>query len=77
MIDPEEEEKRLRYRKRAFSLADHIGLTKPERRELASLIGFSESGSWIDLDVKQLHDIMMMLEGFAFVSFIISNRMEE
>jgi hypothetical protein len=72
-----EEEQRLRYRKKAFALADHVGLTKPERRELASMIGFSESGSWIDLDIKQLHDLMMMLEGFAFVSYIISSRMEE
>lgn len=71
-----EEQKHRRYLLKAFALADHVGLTKSERRELAAMIGFSESGSWKELDMKQLHDIMTMLEGFAFVTFIINSRME-
>lgn len=71
-----EDQKRRRYLLKAFALADHVGLTKDERHELASMIGFSESGSWKELDLKQLHDIMMMLEGFAFINFIINSRME-
>jgi hypothetical protein len=71
-----EEQKHGRYLRKAFALADHVGLTKSERHELASLIGFSTSGSWKELSIQQLHDLMTMLEGFAFVTFIINSRME-
>jgi hypothetical protein len=43
-----------------------LGLTKEERYELAQLlpgVDKDDGGSWKDLNPKQLHDLITMMEG--------------
>jgi hypothetical protein len=73
------EEVRQRRFKKAMALKEQLGLTDDERHELAQLINGvdkDEGGSWKDLPPKQLHDLITMMEGFAFISYLISQRMD-
>jgi len=63
--------------KRAMVLKEEIGLTNEERYDLARLIpgvDKDDGGSWKDLNEKQLHDLITMLEGFIFISYLKSQR---
>ena len=71
------EEKRMNRLRKAFSLATDLGLTKAERYDLAQmLVGVDkdDGGSWKDLNPRQLHDLITMLEGYIFVKFVVDNR---
>lgn len=71
--DPDKEHK---WRK-AMSLKEHLHLTDEERYELAQLIpgvDKDDGGSWKDLDSRQLHDLITMMEGYVLISHLISMR---
>lgn len=76
-LSPEEEEHRKLYLRKAFSMADLFRLDDDERHDLAHMIATvpaGHSGSWGELNILQLHELIMYLEGFAFVSSIIEMR---
>jgi hypothetical protein len=63
-----------RYR-RAMVLKDSIGLKDEQRYELAQLIpgvDKDDGGSWKELDERQLHDLITMLEGYVYITFLKS-----
>jgi hypothetical protein len=77
---PEEDEveasRRRRFQK-AMSLKDSIGLTDDERYQLAQWIpGVDKDfgGSWKELNPKQLHDLITMMEGFVLITHMINER---
>lgn len=68
------EEKRMTRLRKAFSLATDLHLTKAQRYELAQmLVGVDkdDGGSWKDLNPKQLHDLITMMEGFIYLSYLL------
>jgi hypothetical protein len=73
------EEVRQRRFLKAMSMKEQIHLTDDERYELAQMImgvDKDDGGSWKDLNPKQLHDLITMMEGYAFISYLISQRMD-
>jgi hypothetical protein len=63
-----------RWRK-AMKLKEHIGLTDEERYELAQMlpgVDKDDGGSWKELDERQLHDLITMMEGFVLISHLKS-----
>lgn len=70
------EEKRMNRLRKAFSLATDLHLTKSQRYDLAQmLVGVDkdDGGSWKDLNPKQLHDLITMMEGYIYIKFMIDN----
>ena len=73
------EEVRQRRFLKAMALKEQIGLTKEERHELAQLIpgvDKDDGGSWKDLNPKQLHDLITMMEGWVFIEHILMQRID-
>lgn len=73
------EEVRLRRFKKAMALKEDLGLLPEERHELAKmLVGVDAEfdGSWRELNPKQLHDLITMMEGYAFINYILSQRLD-
>lgn len=65
-----------RYRK-AMVLKDELGLTNEERYELALMlptVDKDDGGSWKELDVDQLHDLITMMEGYIWISYMMMQR---
>lgn len=65
-----------RYRK-AMALKEQLGLTKEERYELARMlprVDKDDGGSWKDLDTDQLHDLITMMEGYIWISYMMMQR---
>ncbi len=65
--------------KKAHVLADEIGLSADERHELARMLPSIDSdtgGSWKDLDEKQYHDMLTMMEGFLLLTYQMMQRTE-
>ena len=63
--------------KKAFAMADAIGMDDTERHELAQMIvgvDKDDGGSWKALTPTQFHDLITMLEGFLYCTEIISQR---
>jgi hypothetical protein len=72
------EEKRQNRLRKAFSMATDIGLNDDERYELAQMlpsVDKDSKGSWKNLDPKQLHDLITMMEGFAYIGHILDSRL--
>ncbi len=72
------EEVRQRRFKKAMSMKDELHLTDDERYELAQMINGvdkDDGGSWQDLNPKQLHDLITMMEGYCWISYLVSQRM--
>ena len=73
------EEIRQRRFLKAMSLKDMLGLTDEERHELAQMIpgvDKDDGGSWKDLNPKQLGILLNFMEGFLFVTEILSQRVD-
>jgi len=73
------EEIRERRFKKAMALKEELGLTKEERHELAQLlpgVDKDDGGSWKDLNPKQLHDLITMMEGWVYITHIFQNRLD-
>lgn len=75
--DPATDEIVQRRFKKAMALKESIGLSASERHEIAMMIpglpdGFS--GSWKELNSSQLHDLITMMEGYAFISYLLLQR---
>lgn len=67
-----EETRQRRYRK-AMVLKEQIGLTDEMRHDLAQLlIGVDKDsgGSWKALNPRQLHDLLTMMEGYAYITYL-------
>lgn len=67
------EEKRQNRLRKAFATATDIGLSKTQRHELAQLlpgVDKDDGGSWKDLDPKQLHDLITMMEGWIYIAYL-------
>lgn len=65
-----------RYRK-AMALKEELGLTKEERYSLAQMlpsVDKEDGGSWRDLDQDQLHDIITMMEGYVWITYMMMQR---
>jgi hypothetical protein len=61
----------------AMQLKEDLGLTKAERYELAQMIpGVDKDygGSWKELNAKQLHDLITMMEGYAYITYMMGQR---
>jgi hypothetical protein len=73
------EETRRRRFKRAMVLKDDLHLTDEERHDLAQMVmgvDKDDGGSWKELNPKQLHDLITMMEGFIYISFLMSQRLD-
>ena len=73
------EEIRQRRFKKAMALKEDLGLTKEERHELAQLlpgVDKDDGGSWKDLNPKQLHDLITMMEGYVYITHLLSDRLD-
>jgi hypothetical protein len=67
-----------RYRK-AMVLKEELGLTTAERHELALMlpkVDKDDGGSWKDLDEDQLHDLITMMEGYIWITYMMMQRSE-
>jgi hypothetical protein len=65
-----------RYRK-AMVLKEELGLTTEERHELALMlprVDKDDGGSWKELDNDQLHDLITMMEGYIWISYMMMQR---
>lgn len=65
-----------RYRK-AMVLKEELGLSNDERHELALMLPRVDkdgNGSWKDLDDDQLHDLITMMEGYIWISYMMMQR---
>ena len=65
-----------RYRK-AMALKDQLGLTNEERYELAQMLPTVDKdygGSWKELDGDQLHDLITMMEGYIWITYMLMQR---
>jgi len=63
--------------KKAMALKDDLNLSREERYQLARwLPGVPEefSGSWKELSSQELHDLIVMMEGFLYLTYIMSTR---
>jgi hypothetical protein len=60
--------------RKAFALADSIGLSKDERYELVSIAFAPDSASWKDIPPEDLSALVYMLEGYAFINYLLSTR---
>lgn len=77
-VDAIEEVRQRRFHK-AMALKEQLGLTDDERHELAQLlpgVDKDDGGSWKNLPPKQLHELITMMEGYAFISYLMSQRMD-
>lgn len=76
----EEERRSKRFRKAMALNDDHFQFTKEERYELARMlvgVDTETGGSWKELNSKQLHDLITMMEGYAFINWILSSRVDQ
>lgn len=73
-----EKAKRLKRLRKAMAMNDdHFGFSDDERHELAKMIpSVTGEGSWKDLTSTQLHDLITMMEGFAYINYMLSQRQE-
>ena len=65
-----------RYRK-AMALKESLGFTTEERHELALMlprVDKDDGGSWKDLDEDQLHDLITMMEGYIWITYMMMQR---
>lgn len=65
-----------RYRK-AMVLKEELGMTNEERHELALMlprVDKDDGGSWKELDEDQLHDLITMMEGYIWISYMMMQR---
>lgn len=65
-----------RYRK-AMALKEQLGLTAEERYELARMlprVDKDDGGSWKELDQDQLHDLITMMEGYIWITYMMMQR---
>lgn len=75
--DDEEEDALLLRRRKAFSLSNSLHFTDDERHELALMVvGVDRdgTGSWRDLTMSQLHDLLTMMEGAIYIEHMKSQR---
>lgn len=73
------EETRLRRFKKAMALKEQLGLTPDERHSLAQIlpgVDKDDGGSWKDLDPKQLHDLITMMEGYVYITYLLMQRLD-
>ena len=73
------EEKRQNRLRKAFSMATDIGLNDDERYELAQMlpsVDKDSKGSWKNLDPKQLHDLITMMEGWVFINHMVQAKLD-
>lgn len=67
-----------RYRK-AMVLKEELGLSNDERHELALMlprVDKDDGGSWKELDDDQLHDLITMMEGYIWITYMMMQRYE-
>lgn len=65
-----------RYKK-AMALKDDLGLTDEERYSLAQMLPRVDKdygGSWKQLDSDQLHDLITMMEGYIWITYLMIQR---
>lgn len=73
----EEEKRGKRFRKAMALNDDHFKFTKEERYELARMlvgVDTETGGSWKALTSAQLHDLITMMEGYAYINWILGER---
>lgn len=73
---PADEARKSAMFKRAMMYADQLGLTDEMRYDLAGMIPTFKDGddtSWKSLNEKQLHDLLCMLDGYVYITFLKEN----
>ncbi|NDB65618.1 MAG: hypothetical protein EB168_08130 [Euryarchaeota archaeon] len=58
-------------------LKEELGMTNEERHELALMlprVDKDDGGSWKELDEDQLHDLITMMEGYIWISYMMMQR---
>lgn len=76
LTDPDAEDTRKLYLRKAHAMSDVIEMTDDMRHDLARMIVTVDehgTGSWADLTVPQLHELIMMLEGYVFIRYMKEN----
>ena len=65
-----------RYRK-AMALKESLRLSQEERYSLAQMLPSVDKdygGSWRELNEEQLHDLITMMEGYVWISYMMMQR---
>lgn len=68
---------RERRFKKAMALKEQLRLSSYERHELAQMLpGVDKDygGSWKELDQDQLHDLITMMEGYIWITYMMMQR---
>lgn len=77
LLEQQIEAARERRFLKAMALKSQIGLTDDERHSLAQMlpgVDKDSGGSWKELNPKQLHDLICMLDGYLLIRELISQR---
>lgn len=62
---------------KAMAMKDEIGLTEEERHSLAQMIpgvDKDDGGSWKELNPKQLGTLLNYMDGYLYISELLSQR---
>lgn len=73
------EEARQRRFLKAMALKEALGLTPDERHELGKMIPGTDpdfDGSWKELNPKQLHDLITLMEGYVYIHHLLCERLD-
>jgi len=60
-----------------MALKEQLGFTTEERHELALMlprVDKDDGGSWKELDENQLHDLITMMEGYIWITYMMMQR---
>jgi len=60
-----------------MALKEQLGFTTEERHELALMlprVDKDDGGSWKELDEDQLHDLITMMEGYIWITYMMMQR---
>jgi hypothetical protein len=69
-----EKAKRWVRLKKAYALANELEFTDDERHELAGMVVGVDDTSWSKLTIVQLHDLITMMEGYIWISYMVGLR---
>lgn len=76
--EPDEAHKVKKFR-RAWAMAEELGMTDKERYSLAQMlpgVDKDSGGSWKPLNDKQLHDLLTMMDGYVWLTHLFSQRLD-
>jgi hypothetical protein len=75
-MEPDLEGPARQRRRKAHMMCDKYGFVREDRLELARVLLWRDVESWTDLDDAEISRLLDALEGFAFVHWLMTNRVQ-